>query len=545
VEKSAASIAEAVAQAERFAGAAGRADASLAEEITDSIVRMFDLRHGGFGRAPKFPHPAALDLLLERFATFREPHLATVFDTTLEKMARGGVYDHLAGGFHRYSVDERWHVPHFEKMSYDNSELLRCYVHAFQVTRKPFFREVAEGILGWVAEVLSDGERGGYFSSQDADISLDDDGDYFTWTLEELRAACSSEEAEVAALHFGVEARGQMAHNPAKNVLRRAREADEIAPLMAREESEVRLLLASARRKMLEARARRAAPQVDRTIYTCWNAMMAGACLEAGRVLGRAEARDFALRTLGRLLEETWDEGRGFAHRAGGPRLEGTLDDQVFTAAALLDAFEATLDRRYFDGAERAMRLTMEKFRDAEFGGFFDRPGDAAPLGGLDVRRKPLQDAPTPAANSCAALVLLRLEAFTGRREYGERARETLEAFANVAPQMGLFVASYALAAHLAANPPAHVVITGAAGDATSAALEAAALAEFRLARGVMRVTPEIAAQGALPPALAETIPHLDAGKAQALVCSGMTCQAPLSDPDALRALLRAPHSPR
>jgi hypothetical protein len=541
VEKSAAAIVDAVAQAETFPGAQATFDARAVDEMVDSIVRQFDLKNGGFGRAPKFPHATALDLLLERYQAAREPHLLAVVEATLERMARGGVYDQLAGGFHRYSVDERWCVPHFEKMSYDNSELLKNYVHAWQVTRKPLFRDIAEGILGWVLEVQCDAQRGGFYASQDADYSLEDDGDYFTWTLEEVRAAVTPEEAAVVELYYDVALRGEMHHNPAKNVLWVARNTLEVAQQLSKEESEVRLLLASARGKMLAARRQRPTPFVDTTMYVCWNAMMASAFLEAARALGRDEVRDFALRTLDRILAEAWDNERGFAHRLGGPRLEGVLDDQVFMAAALLDAYEATLDRKYFDHAERTMALALKKYWDQENGGFYDRAFDVRPLGGLDVRRKPLQDSPTPAANAVAAIVLARLHGYTGRALYAERAQQTLEAFAGIAPQMGLFAASWALAAQLLSAHPVQVVVTGAAGDSAAKKLEDAALAVFRLGKSVLRVTPERIAGNALPPALAETIPHLDAAQARALVCANSACRPPISSADELCAALGEP----
>ena len=157
---------------------------AVIDAIVKSALEMFDPQNGGFGSAPKFPHPAALDLLIDRYVRSGDEELRNVFVTTLEKMARGGVYDQLAGGFHRYSVDERWIVPHFEKMCYDNSELLKNYVHAYQATGSEFFAAVARDIIRWMDEWLSDRERGGFYASQDADYSMDDDGDYFTWTLD-------------------------------------------------------------------------------------------------------------------------------------------------------------------------------------------------------------------------------------------------------------------------------------------------------------------------------------------------------------------------
>src|SRR6266567_2256932 len=245
VVEQAAMVENAIVQAESFAGKDGRVSAGVIAAIQTSAVRMFDPQHGGFGQVPKFPHPSALDLLIERYARGTDVHkskspllaekgaremghpdssspddsLRNMIVSTLEHMAEGGVYDQLAGGFHRYSVDERWVVPHFEKMCYDNSELLKNYVHGYQATGNEFFAGVARDIIRWMDEWLSDRERGGFYASQDADISMDDDGDYFTWTLDEARAVLTEEEAQVAALHYDINEVGEMHHNPAKNVL--------------------------------------------------------------------------------------------------------------------------------------------------------------------------------------------------------------------------------------------------------------------------------------------------------------------------------------
>jgi uncharacterized protein YyaL (SSP411 family) len=179
--KTADSLAEAVAKAEAFAGARAQFDPGVVDAQIGSMTSLFDIRNGGFGQTPKFPHASGVDLLLERYRQSGEKHILAMAETTLEKMAKGGVYDQLAGGFHRYSVDERWLVPHFEKMSYDNSELLKNYIHGWQATQNPVIRNTAEGIIGWVNEILSDQANGGFYASQDADYSLDDDGDYFTF----------------------------------------------------------------------------------------------------------------------------------------------------------------------------------------------------------------------------------------------------------------------------------------------------------------------------------------------------------------------------
>jgi uncharacterized protein YyaL (SSP411 family) len=545
LERAANSLSDAVAQAEAFAGARAEFNPGVVDAQVKSITQLFDIKNGGFGRAPKFPHASAIDLLLERYQQTKEKHLLAMAETTLEKMARGGVYDQLAGGFHRYSVDERWLVPHFEKMSYDNSELLKNYLHISKTSQKhdweASFSEVAERIVLWVMSDLSDRDKGGFYASQDADYSLDDDGDFFTWTLDEVRAVLTPEESRVIELYYDVEPHGEMHHNPAKNVLWIARGFNEIGQILQQDPDEIVTIKLKAEGKMMQARLNRLVPFIDKTMYAAWNAMFVSAFLDASHSLFTSsvaeQCKSFALKTLDRMLTEAWSESRGFSHRIGGPSLEGSLDDQVFSVLALLDAYEATLNSRYFSVAQRTMDLAIARYADSENGGFFDRPSDAAPMGGLEVRRKPFQDSPTPSANSVAAIALIRMHVFTGEQRYHDFARKTLEAFAGVAPQYGLFAATYGLAATLFAHHPIRVVITGNSNDPAAQALEDAAHRVFRLGKSVLRVTPGTQL-AALAGALRETLPHLPLDKPLAVVCSGQTCLPPTSDPDQLRAYL-------
>ena len=539
VNSSAEALAEAVAKAELHHTARGAFDAGVVDSVIESARHLFDEQHGGFGHAPKFPHSSVIDLLLERQKWPDGAPLQSVAEKTLSGMAAGGFRDQLGGGFHRYSVDERWCVPHFEKMSYDNSELLKNYLHGYQSLRLPHYKQVAEGLIDWVAEVLSDQKLGGFYASQDADQTLDDDGDYFTWTVAEVRAALTPEESAVIEKYFDVGPYGEMHHNPEKNVLWIALPIEEICQKLKMREDEVTLLLARAKAKLIAARReRRPTPMVDETPYVAWNSMFVSAYLEAARVLDRPDCRAFALKTLERLLTEAWDESRGFRHRIGGPHLEGSLEDQIFGAMALQDAYETTLERRYLDTAERAVRLAVERFGDPDGGGFFDRAKDAPPMGGLDVRRKPIQDSPTPGANAVAAIVLDRLYSFTGEKLYRDWAEKTLEAFVGLVPQYGLFAATYGLAALLHARGVLQVVILGAADDPRAAALEKAAHEIYRFGKSVLRVTPRQIASVSLAPALRETLPHLDATVPQALVCVETTCHPPVADPAKLSALL-------
>jgi uncharacterized protein len=543
LERAANSLADAVAQAETFNGARAKFDPGVVDAQIQSITKLFDARNGGFGQAPKFPHASAIELILERYQESKDKQLLAIAETTLEKMARGGVYDQLAGGFHRYSVDERWLVPHFEKMSYDNSELLKNYLHGWQVTQNPFLRETAEGIIGWVNDLLSDQRAGGFYASQDADYCLSDDGDYFTWTLEEVREMLLPAEAKIIELYYDVEPRGEMHHNPAKNVLWVARDPATIAKTLGGDETAVRLTVARAKDKMLAGRLCRITPYIDTTMYVAWNAMFVSAYLQASHTLGRSigeNCRDFALKTLDRMLAEAWSEDQGFAHRIGSPRLQGSLDDQVFSVIALLDAYETTLNSRYFRAAQRTLDYLLEFYADVDGGGFFDRPSNAPALGGLDVRRKPFQDSPTPGANSAAIIALVRMHAFTGDERYYSFAQKTLEAFAGIAPQYGLFAATYGLAAQLFARHPMQVVITGRAGDPAALSLEVAANRIYRLGKSVLRFTAtgEGTSFENLPEALKDTLPHLQGDKAVAVVCAGQTCLPPTNDPVQLTALL-------
>jgi uncharacterized protein len=583
-------VESAIAQSESFPGRGGQVSGSVVEAIKKSAFSLFDPQHGGFGQAPKFPHPSALDLLIEGYAQkSKSPLLAQtdaramghlgegmvqparregeklheVITTTLEHMANGGVYDQLAGGFHRYSVDERWVVPHFEKMCYDNSELLKNYVHGYQATEDEFFADVARDIVRWMDEWLSDRERGGFYASQDADISMDDDGDYFTWTLEEARAVLTEEEAQVAALHYDINEVGEMHHNPAKNVLFVRAPIEEIARRTGLTVERVKEVLGSAKKKMYAARLQRPTPYVDKTVYVGWNSMCVSAYLEAAKVLGLDETRRFALRSLDRVLAEAWRSGTKVAGRSARAtqqllhvvaysdsqaehrEVSGLLDDYACTVVACLDAYEATADLSYFKFARAIADAMIAKFFDPTSGGFFDREADAEGkgLGVLPTRRKPLQDSPTPAGNPMAAMALLRLHHYTGDSGYRDKAEQTLETFAGVAEKFGIFAATYGIAVvYLKESPVQVVVIEAEENKATAAELYAAAVQPFAFNKSALRLRANEAAAQNLPPALAATIPNLPAlrsGKSFAVLCSGFACQPPVTSAAGLRGALQ------
>jgi uncharacterized protein len=540
----------AISQAEAFSGAGGDFSPAVVDAIVKSALEMYDPQNGGFGSAPKFPHPAMLDLLIDRYVRSGDEELRDVFVSTLEKMARGGVYDQLAGGFHRYSVDERWVVPHFEKMCYDNSELLKNYVHAYQATGLEFFAEVARDIIRWMDGWLSDRERGGFYASQDADLSMDDDGDYFTWTLAETRAVLTEEEAGVACLYYDINDIGEMHHNPAKNVLYVRATVEEIAKRSSLPLSQVENLLQLAKQKMYAARLQRPTPYVDKTVYTGWNALCVSAYLEAAKVLGLDAARHFALRSLDRILAEGWHADGALLHvlaysDAGAERRDvpAVLDDYAFTVVACLDAYESTADLSYFNFARRIADAMIERFFDPVAGGFFDTAkaeSGARSLGVLGTRRKPFQDSPTPAGNSVAAIALLRLHAYTNHQGYYDRASQTIELLAGVAGRYGLFAATYGIAGVHLSQPHTQVVVIGH-GEAAPQ-LYSSAVKSFSVSKAVLKLSYEQAVAQNLPPALAETIPQVPAiqeGRATAVICSGFCCQPPIFNAEELANTLR------
>ena len=492
----------------------GTADASLLAGAADQMARLFDLRYGGFGSAPKFPHPAAIQFLLARWydakgglAWQRE-----IVDKTLTGMARGGIRDQLGGGFHRYSVDERWIVPHFEKMSYDNSELLRAYLSAYQAFGTPLYKEVATGIVNWVLEVMVDKNDAAFATSQDADLTFGDDGDYWTWTLEEAKAELTAREEQVIASVFDIQESGEMHHNPKKNVLwwKQDPAGDDEWPV-----------LRGAIQKLKAARDRRPAPFVDRTAYVNWNAMMAGAFLQAGAVLDRPECNALALRILERIWSVAWNADAGMTHVLGRSEPSGMLDDNVQAAAAFLDAYEATGEHAWLERTIAIMTYCERAHRDPA-GGYFDLAETRDNGKGrayLATRAKPVQDAPTPSPNGVAALVLARLWALTDKAEWRERLDRQIAAFAGSVRELSLHGSTFLRAIDWAVHPITRIEVSGPSGAGAACAMHLFALQTYRPRTVIVRTM---------------------AAAPSATVCVGTSCSLPVTTSERLAELLAA-----
>ena len=514
----------------------------LIENCCSLLKHHFDFTHGGFGNAPKFFHPSALEFLLNQYVLSRESWLWAVIEKTLGTMGKGGIYDQLGGGFHRYSVDERWVVPHFEKMSYDNAALLSIYSKAFQLLERPFFREIASGILRWAREVTTDAERGGFFASQDADVNLHDDGNYYTWTKREVESLLTPEEAGVFLPHFDIEAQGEMYHDPSRNVLFVAREPEILARELELKPQEVIQRIESAKRKLLAARSKRKTPFVDETLYSNWNGLWIQAYFAAYRFLKDSTLKDFALKTLDRFRATAFVEGKGMARywREGESGTEGLLEDQTEMLAASLDAFEVTADWSYLEFAEKLARILIERFA-AEGGGFFDI-ATAKEEGHLRFRERRIQDSPNSSANATAAKSFLRLYHLTNRTEYLDPTESLLRFFYEEAKTLTYFACGYVTALDFYLKGATRVAIAGRREDPGFKQLHETALSLYHPGLVILPL-PQNSQNFFLEPVF---VPLYDEakrrGRAVALICRGKTCLPLTESPEELvRQIMETP----
>ncbi len=504
----------------------------------DAVLRElragFDPGYGGFGGAPKFPHPIAVELLLwEEFRTGSEGSGREARETLLA-MADGGMYDQLGGGFHRYSVDERWRVPHFEKMGVDNAELLVAYVEGFRRFAEPRFEEVVRGTIDWSHGVLGE-PAGGWGSSQDADNAPGDDGSYFTWSRAEMLEALGPADGRLAIRALGVGTDSAMPHDPDRHVLYRLaapREAAEGLRLDGPPEVAYARVLA----KLRAVRAQRAPPAVDRALYAGINGRFVQAYALAGALFDEPGWLAEAARVADRWLAEGFDEQRGMAHllRADGAVGHGLLDDQVAMARGLIELGIARSEPRYVAAARALLALV-----DREYRGEDGLPRAVAPslydgpqIGTTAPPSYPIEDTPHLSAGAAAALAFLRLADATHDDAGRAKAEALLRPIASRLGGAGLFAAGAALAAGLLATPPVQVVIEGVGPRAR--ALGSAAQRVYH---------PRCIVFAGPPPApftFAGGVPAAPPGGARALVCSGTSCAPPVAEASDLPVAIRA-----
>jgi uncharacterized protein YyaL (SSP411 family) len=525
------------------------------------ISRSYDAHEGGFGVAPKFPRPVTLNFLTRMFA--RDPksdsgkHALEMDLFTLRKMAAGGMHDHLGGGFHRYSVDSYWHVPHFEKMLYDQAQLAVAYLDAFQISREPLFEEVARDILDYVRRDMT-AKEGGFFSAEDADSIVPDpdgghrpplqkksEGAFYIWSKEELDAALGSS-AETFNFHYGVKPNGNVSPGgdphgefTGRNILIELQPFAETAKHFKKEEAEIREILAKARGMLLELRAKRPRPHLDDKIITAWNGLMISAFARGAPVLNDPVYLEAATRAATFVREELYNAARKVLvrnYREGPSEVEGFADDYAFVIQGLLDLYEASFDIRWLQFAIELQETQDRLFFDEGRGGYFSGTGkDASIL----LRMKEDNDSAEPAASSVSALNLLRLAQIRNEATFFERAEKTIEAFA---PQIGHFASAMPqmlVALDLTLSNPRQIVIAGDSGAAETRALVAEVHRHF-VPNKILLLADGGEGQKYLEGKL-EALRGMKPieGKPAAYVCENFTCKAPVTDPQALGELLR------
>jgi hypothetical protein len=518
----------------RLAGGEGQLSDALLRSAATALERNFDSQHGGFGGAPKFPHPLDLRLLLRCWRRSGRPATLEITTKTLDKMAAGGIYDHLGGGFHRYAVDERWLVPHFEKMLYDNGLLASCYVEAFMATGKADYALVARETLDYVLRDMTDA-AGGFYSSEDAD-SEGEEGKFYTWSTEEVAAALGPDAAAIFEPVYDVSAEGNF---EGRNILNLPKTIEQYAALRHLDAAQLRENLAGWRRKLLEARNRRVRPGRDDKVLLSWNSLMIEALALAAGALDEPRYLAAATKAAGFILADMRrDDGRLWhSWRTDRAKVDSFLDDYAGFIDAIVTLYEATFDEHWIDAAVQLAEMLLAHFLDRRSGGFFFTADDQQPQTPL-ARQKEWQDSSTPSGNALAAAALVRLGKLTGRAEYLEAAHGTLQAAAGLMERYPAAAAEMLCALGLELGPTPELVILGDP-DSTDTRDVVADLRRRFVPDKVVALRPS-------PQAIAgSTLDPLFAGKTAldppptVFLCERFACQAPMTGREAALSLWR------
>jgi uncharacterized protein YyaL (SSP411 family) len=522
VLESAQGIAEYIRRAQSVTATSGDLDEGILQAAASATLAQVDWTEGGFGAAPKFPQPLGLDWLLRVWKRFSSDDALAAVRLTLTRMAVGGIYDQIGGGFHRYSVDASWVVPHFEKMLYDNALLACVYLHAYQATGEPLFRRVVEETLDYLLREMQD-PAGGFYSAQDAD-SEGVEGKFYVWTPDQLEDVLGHEDAGIAALRFGVTASGNF---EGATILTMAASSAQVAQPLGMGSEEIEGRLAGIRGRLRAAREERVPPGKDTKILVSWNALAIRALAEAGSVLGRRDWLEGAERAARFVLSQMRPDGKLVrSYRDGPSAVLAFLEDHSFLIEALVSLYEATFNVEFLGQAEGLVAEMVEQFHDVEAKSFFDsRAGDD-----LVVRPRSFFDNPIPSGNSAATSGLLRLHFLTGNEEYLKLAVPAFHAVRAVLPQAPLGFAYLLSALDFYLAPPMQIAI---AGD-----LESEGVKEMVAAvRGRYLPAAVIAAGKASSLGLLENRVEIG-GRPTAYVCRHFTCDLPVTSPDDLAARL-------
>jgi uncharacterized protein YyaL (SSP411 family) len=552
-------IVEALRESQSATTAEGKIDAAILDAAYRQLERSYDSKEGGFGNAPKFPRPVAFNFLTRFYA--RDPngesgkHALEMTLFTLRKMAAGGVHDHIGGGFHRYSVDRYWHVPHFEKMLYDQAQLATAYLDAFQITRDRQYESVARDILDYVARDMASKE-GGFFSAEDADspvvAGIGDpghaktaEGAFYIWTEKEIDSALGNA-ADIFAFHYGVQPHGNAPEGSdpqdefrGKNILIERHTIAETAQHFKKTGEEVTNSLAQSRAKLFSIRAKRPRPHLDDKIIAAWNGLMISAYARAARILDEPRYLEIATRVAKFLRTKLYEEKSKLLHRnyrGGRSDIEGFADDYAFVIQGLLDLYEASFDVEWLKFAVELQGTQDRFFFDEKNGGYFSTSGKDE---SVFLRMKDDNDSAEPAASSVAALNLLRLAQFRDDKQIAERARKTIDAFATTLSHFPSAMPQMLVALDYSLSKPRQIVIAGRKDAPETKTLLREVNTHF-LPKTILCLADSAEGQkylGEQNEGIRAMSP-ID-GKPAAYVCENFTCKAPVIDPKALGELLK------
>ena len=530
-------------------GAGAAVDDSVLHTGYSHFAQSYDSIYGGFGGGPKFPRPATLNFLLRYHARTGNDTALEMTLSSLRKMAEGGVFDHLGGGFHRYSVDAQWRVPHFEKMLYDQAQLASSYLEAYQITHDQFFADVARGVLDYVIAGMQD-PHGGFYSAEDAESALDparpeekEEGASYLWTKAEIQRLLGENVAPMFNFRYGVQDTGNALNDPmgvfiGKNILYIARTLDETAARFDKRPEEVRNMLADAKTALFEVREKRPRPHLDDKVITAWNGLMISAFAKGYQILDDKRYLESAQRAAQFIMSKLFNSGSKTLYRRyrdGEARFEGTLQDYAFLVAGLLDLYEASFDIRWLKDAVTLTTKQNAIFWDPNEGGFFDISGNDK---SILIRTKEDYDGAEPTGNSVAALNLFRLAQMTDNNDWRTMAEKTITVFGERLKQLPEGLPQMMVALEWSLSTPTEIIIAGSSSAPDTKNLLRVVHTQFIPEKIVLLVDPgdkEHTLQSILP-FVNETkmIDH----KATAYVCENYACQLPTSDGATVAKLL-------
>ena len=502
--------------------------ASIISEAAEKVALAYDRDNGGLGQAPKFPNAGVYELFLRHYCSSKNEKFLEMVVQTLTKMAQGGIYDQLGGGFHRYSVDAKWLVPHFEKMLYDNAQLLRIYAHAYTITRDPLFKSVVDQTVSYLLREMLH-PRGGFYSTQDAD-SEGEEGKFFVWTAEEISDLIGEADGEIFCRMYDV---GEPGNFEGKSILHVILTVAQASKFFRREPAEIAALVDRAKARLFAAREKRIKPFRDEKIITAWNGLMLSGLAAAITVSGNAAAMDAAKRTVDFLSTRMFRDGFLLhTSKDGQAKLFGYLDDYAFLAVGLLDLYEALFDRAYFDRAVELAEIMLREFWDERNGGFFFTGKSQEQL---ISRAKPIFDASIPSGNAMATQLLLRLHHLTGKQDYRTKAEKVLRSYYDAMESQPFGFAHMLCAMDSLLKGVMEVVIVGNPGDDGVKEMIGEINSTYLPNKVLQLVNPDTPLGKVSPLLQGKT--QVD-GRPTAYVCQNFTCSAPVTSARELKGLL-------